>query len=298
MQKQVFLVYNPGSGSMRGKNGFQRIVRLLEEEGFSVKCADLQTIEALKPLVGNSDALAIAGGDGTVNAVASLLLNEGIENPPPLAIFPGGTANDLFRQIYRNRTAGDIPALIREGRTAALDIGRINDSYFVNVAAAGMFVDVAYLTPGRVKRLLGKPAYYLHALVKLFTYRSFKLIIETEIESREEKVLLFSVLNGSKAGGLFTVAPGAALNDGKLHLLAIKKGLTAARMVNILYRAMRGTALDLPGVINLSATEFKLHFPDDRQTVIDGEVGPPPPLQIKMLPGRLPFYTPGPDPEF
>ncbi len=292
MKKQLLLVYNPGAGSQKINHQLKNIQWLSENEGFSVTCVDLGEFTAINSLIIGCSAIVVAGGDGSVNIVVNRLLSEDIADPPPLAILPWGTANDLYRQIYRKRTAADILAVIKKGNTTRFDIGRVNSHYFVNVAAAGMFTDVAYLTPGPAKKLLGKPAYYLHALGKLLTYRSFKLNIQTECNYLEEKVLLFSVLNGSQAGGLFTVAPGATLDDGKLHLIALKEGLSIFQYMKVLYRAMRGISLDLAGIIYLTAKNLDLEFPAGRLSIIDGEQGPLPPLKIDLLPARLSFFIP------
>jgi len=292
MKQQVLLVYNDRAGSLKLKYHLEEVRRLIENEGFQVRWANLQQVGGIKSMLGNCRAIVVAGGDGTVNLVAEQLLKEEIKNPPPLAVLPWGTANDLCRQIYRKgSTTADILAAISKETTTRLDVGQVNDRYFLNAAAAGMFSDVAYLTPNLAKRLLVKPAYYLHGLAKLLTYRPFRLTIEADGETLEEEALLFAVLNGSLVGGMFTLVPGAALNDGKLHLLTVKKSLSIAQILKMIYRILRGNAPDQPGIINQTAKNITLQFPADRLLVIDGELGPLPPLQVSLLPRRLPFYS-------
>ncbi len=292
MKKRLLLIYNIKAGSIRTTRRLNKIRRLIENEGFKVKDTPLDKVIAIKPLISKCDAILAAGGDGTINVVADYLLREEIENPPPLAVLPGGTANDIYHQIYKGHKIKDILAVIKKGNITRLDIGQANNRYFVNIAAAGMFSDVAYLTPRTVKRLLGTPAYYIHALVKVMTYRPFKLSIKADGEYLEEEVLVFLVLNGSLAAGLFIIAPDAALNDGKLHLLAIKKSMNISQVIKLLYRVLRGITPDQPGVIYLTAKNMTMQFPENQVLVIDGEKGPPPPVEIKLLPARLPFYTP------
>ena len=292
MKKQLHVIYNIKAGSIKTKNRLNEILRTIENEGFKVKHTALDKVTEIKPLIGGCDAILVAGGDGSINVVVDYLLREEIENPPPLAVLPGGTANDIYHQIYEGRTMKEILTVIKKGTITRLDIGQVNDRYFVNIAAAGMFSDVAYLTPGIVKRLFGTPAYYIHALGKVMTYRPFKLTIKTDGEFLEEEVLLFLVLNGSQAGRLFIIAPDAALNDGKLHFLAIKKSMHITQMIKLLYRVLRGITPDQPSVIYLTAKNMAMQFPKEQLLVIDGEKGPPSPLEIKLLPACLPFYTP------
>jgi len=292
LKKQLLFIYNIKAGSVRTKKRLNKILRLLENEGFQVKDTPLDKVTEIKPFISECDAILIAGGDGSINVVVDHLLREEIENPPPLAVLPGGTANDIYHQIYKGCKIKDILAVIKKGNITRLDIGQANNRYFVNIAAAGMFSDVAYLTPRTFKRLLGTPAYYIHALIKVMTYRPFKLTIKTDGEYLEEEVLVFLVLNGSQAAGLFIIAPDAALNDGKLHLLALKKSMNISQVVKLLYRVLRGITPDQPGVIYLTAENMTMQFPESHVLVIDGEKGPLPPVEIKLLPARLPFYTP------
>ncbi len=292
MKNRLLLIYNIKAGSIRTTRRLNKIRRLIENEGFEVKDTPLDKVTAIKPLISECDAILVAGGDGSVNVVADHLLRENIKNPPPLAVLPGGTANDIYQQIYKGHKLKDVLAVIKKGTTTRLDIGQANNRYFVNIAAAGMFSDVAYLTPRTFKRLLGTPAYYIHALIKVMTYKPFKLNIKADGEYLDEEVLVFLVLNGSLAAGLFIIAPDAALNDGKLHLLAIKKSMNISQVVKLLYRVLRGITPDQPGVIYLTAKNMTMQFPENQVLVIDGEKGPPPPVEIKLLPARLPFYTP------
>lgn len=292
MKKQLYLIYNIKAGSIKTKNSLNKMLRTIENEGFKVKHTALDEVTEIKPLIGGCDAILVAGGDGSINVVVDYLLREEIENPPPLAVLPGGTANDIYHQIYEGRKMKDILAVIKKGTITLLDIGQANDRYFVNVAASGMFSDVAYLTPGTIKRLFGTPAYYIHALGKVMTYRPFKLTVKANGKFLEEEVLLFLVLNGRLAGRLFIIAPDAALNDGKLHFLAIKKSMHITEMIKLLYRVLRGITPDQPGVIYLTAKKMAMQFPAEQVLVIDGEKGPPSPVEIKLLPARLPFYTP------
>ncbi len=292
MKKRLLLIYNIKAGSVKTTRRLNKIRRLIENEGFEVKDTALDKVTAIKPLISECDAILIVGGDGSINVVVDHLLREEIENPPPLAVLPGGTANDIYHQIYKGCKIKDILAAIKKGNITRLDIGQANNRYFVNIAAAGMFSDIAYLTPGTVKRLLGTPAYYIHALIKVMTYRPFKLNIKTGSKNLEEEVLLFLVLNGSQAAGLFIIAPDAALNDGKLHLLALKKNMNISQVVKLVYRVLRGITPDQQGVIYLTAKNMSMQFPESHVLVIDGEKGPLPPVKIKLLPARLPFFTP------
>lgn len=292
MKQKVLLVYNDKAGSFKVGYSRKTLYHALENEGFLVESVPPDQFNQNIPLLEDYSALVVAGGDGSVNSVVEQLIKNKIEKPPPLAVFPWGTANDLYRQLYNKGSGiGDVIAVIKNGKISWLDVGQVNERYFVNVIASGLFSDVSCLTPGAFKRLLGKTAYYLHALLRFPTYRPFDLKFEVNGKVSEEKVYLFLVLNGSRVGGLFNPAPEALLNDGKLHFLAIKKDLTPMQGFKILECFLRGGTPDLPSTINFTGKSIHLAYSNNLPLIVDGEKGPQPPLEIKLNPARIPFFT-------
>jgi len=292
MKRKVLLVYNDKAGTFKPGYSRSTLCRLIEKEGYIVELIHPEKFAGVLPSLNSFRALIVAGGDGSVNSVVDQLIKNNIQEPPPLAVLPWGTVNDLYRQLYyKGSNFSDIMAVIREGSVSRLDIGQVNGSCFVNVLASGLFSDVSCLTPGFFKRLLGKSAYYLHALVRVFTYRPFHLKTELNGEGFEEEVYLFLVLNGSQVGGMFSPAPKVSLNSGSLHFLAIKKDLTFGQGFKILKCFLRGGTPDLPSTINFTAKSMNLIYSNNLPLVVDGEKGPQPPLEVKLIPARIPFFT-------
>ncbi|MGM0652895.1 MAG: diacylglycerol/lipid kinase family protein [Bacillota bacterium] len=292
MRKKVLLIYNERAGYFKIDYSRKMLCRLIEKKGYHVESVDTEKFAGVIYSLDSYSVLIVAGGDGSVNSVVEQLINHNVEKPPPLAVLPWGTANDLYRQLYnKGSDTGDVIDVIKNGNLCWLDIGQVNEHFFVNVVASGLFSDVSCLTPGVFKRLLGKTAYYLHALLRLFTYRPFVLHIAVNGEVLEEKVYLFLILNGSRVGGLFNPAPEAVLNDSKLHFLGIKKDLTPVQVLKILKCFLQGGTPELPGTINFTGKIMHLTYANNLPLVVDGEKGPKPPLEIKLIPARIPFFT-------
>jgi len=292
MNQKVLLVYNDKAGLLKVGYSRRTLLHILENDGFLVESVPPDQFAREVPSLEDYTALIVAGGDGSVNSVVDQLIKYNVEKPPPIAVLPWGTANDLYRQLYKkNSGIGDVTNVIKNGKLSWLDIGQVNECYFVNVIASGLFSDVSCLTPGVFKRLLGKTAYYLHALLRFFTYQPFDLQLEVNGDVLEEKVYLFLVLNGSRVGGLFNPAPEAVLNDGKLHFIAIKKDLTLVQVFKILKCFLRGGTPDLPSTINFTDKRMHLAYSNNLPLVVDGEKGPQPPLEVKLIPARIPFFT-------
>ena len=61
----------------------------------------------------------------------------------PIGILPCGTANDFAKAVNLPFNPKDSIERIVNSKPKKIDIGKINDKYFINVASAGMFTDVS-----------------------------------------------------------------------------------------------------------------------------------------------------------
>src|SRR5574339_1102123 len=105
-----------------------------EKKGQVVDLAEQAVLEGCSPIIA-------AGGDGSIGDAANGLIRaaRSLDRPlPPLGIMPLGSANDL---AYALGLPTDLPpaaTVIAAGKTRAMDLGRLNDRYFVNNSAAGL----------------------------------------------------------------------------------------------------------------------------------------------------------------
>lgn len=168
------------------------------------------------------DTIIAAGGDGTINAVASTLMQFPAINRPALGILPMGTANDFA-------TSASIPldieaalALAIKGKSVAIDIAQVNDQYyFLNMTTGGFGTRITTETPEALKSALGGAAYVINGLLRPDTLKTDICHIEGDNFSWEGETLVIAVGNGRQAGGGQQLTPQALINDGVLNLLII-----------------------------------------------------------------------------
>lgn len=168
------------------------------------------------------EVIVAVGGDGTVNEVLNGMLTADLCPEPSLAIVPLGTANDFARSCA---IAQDDPAealqLVWRGEPQHIDVGRVNERFFINVATAGFGADVAAQTPAAAKKILGGAAYAVTGLVKAMNVTPYPARLIMPDERWEGELIVITVGNGRQAGGGLPVAPKAALDDGRLDLMVI-----------------------------------------------------------------------------
>lgn len=164
------------------------------------------------------------GGDGTVNGVANILMALKETGRPEMAVLPLGTANDFARGA--GIPLDDLSAALKlaaTGESVAIDMGVINDSYFVNVASGGFGAEITAETPDELKGALGGIAYTLVGLAKLWQLEPYRCKVTLDNSgAREVDVVAIAVGNNRYAGGGYEVASQASLTDGLLDFAAIK----------------------------------------------------------------------------
>ena len=100
------VINNPDAGRRRGRpDAVSRLVDLLRRRGLRVDAwATAAPGDATQlsrdALTAGVEMIIVHGGDGTVNEVMQPL----VEGATPLAVWPGGTANVLARELELPRT--------------------------------------------------------------------------------------------------------------------------------------------------------------------------------------------------
>lgn len=171
---RVCFIYNPESGS--GK--ITSYLAYIEEE--FLKYNHEITLYATKrekdaylyaKLSSEYDMVLVAGGDGTLNEVVNGVMT--LDNKPTIAYIPTGTVNDVGHLIgMKKNVKKTLRLILKKPIVKEMDICRINDKYFVYVAAAGRFTKSSYDISRNSKKRFGKVAYFLGAHKK-----SLKIII-------------------------------------------------------------------------------------------------------------------------
>ena len=123
-------------------------MRYARERGIRVRAlapGEAARHAAIEAADDGAQALAVAGGDGTVAAVAGVAVERGL----PLAVVPTGTLNHFARDLGLDlaRPLRALNALVA-GRERRVDVGRINGRLFINNVSLGVYAE-----------MLGDPGY-------------------------------------------------------------------------------------------------------------------------------------------
>lgn len=180
-------------------------------------------------LAADADVVLVAGGDGTVRAVAEAMADSGV----PLTIVPSGTGNLLARNL--GLPLGDYPTLIDAAFTGddrSVDLGRarirrvdgtVEQHAFVVMAGIGLDAAMVANTNPVLKRNVGWVAYVdgaARSLVKAEPFRAVYQLESHRIHSARVQSILFANCGALPAG--IALIPDASLIDGKLDVVVFQ----------------------------------------------------------------------------
>ena len=285
---KVKFIYNPYSGENVILSKLDKVISIHQEAVYTIVPYRITAGEdvgvALNDIKdGNYKYILIAGGDGTVDSVVNAMAKSGISLP--IGILPVGTANDFSKFLGMPSDVEEACKQILSSEVKSVDLGSINDKYFVNVASTGLFTDVSQKTDVNLKNTIGKLAYYLKGLEELPNFRKLHVnILSKEVEFDGEMYLLL-VFNGATAGN-FNLATRADACDGLLDIIMFK-AVQIYELLPLFIKVLKGEHLDSNKVLYFKTDYLKVECHEDIVTDIDGEKGPDFPLEIKCIKGGL-----------
>jgi len=156
------------------------------------------------------------GGDGTLNEV----LNGIVGSNSSLGVIPVGSGNDFARTVYKSYDFDDILQGLISGKEKIIDIGKVNDRFFLNVSSVGIDAEVAKnaIKFKRMPMISGSFAYLLSIFMTLINYASCIMKISVDDKVIHEEILLAAVGNGVFYGGGMKVLPKASITDAVFDL--------------------------------------------------------------------------------
>ncbi|MEZ4923774.1 MAG: diacylglycerol kinase family protein [Crocinitomicaceae bacterium] len=163
------------------------------------------------------DAIIAIGGDGTVNEVASQLIN----TKCALGVIPAGSGNGLARHLKIPLTAKSALERIASFQPEQYDTGTVNGEFFVGTCGFGFDGYIAYLFDHYHKR--GFISYAKLIAREYMNFEPIEFEVSVDGELSTHKALVCAVGNSSQFGNGFTISPDSNMQDGVMELILIDK---------------------------------------------------------------------------
>jgi YegS/Rv2252/BmrU family lipid kinase len=253
---------------------------------------DAQLSERIKKaLESDADTIIAAGGDGTVTALATAI----IETDKNLAILPLGTANLLARDLEVPLDLEECIDALAAMEPLAIDVSEVNGTIFLHKAVIGVIPELAagreYIRGQGVGAKIGYMRYFFRRIARA---RRLALEISTgDGQTRIERVQAIAVASNPYDEGLGRFFHRDKLDTGLLTIYVLRH-LNTGDMFKLATGMLAGRWRDYDALDISTAKSVTIRAKKPRlQLMIDGEVtSMEVPLQFKIYPRALTVLAP------
>ncbi|MEJ5253219.1 MAG: diacylglycerol kinase family lipid kinase [Chthonomonadetes bacterium] len=292
----MLVILNPAAGRGRARRQQAALCHLLNYVALQVGCS-WQIVETTRQ--GEAATLArqaahdgipvvvAAGGDGTLGEVANGLVG----TPAKLGILPLGTGNDFARCVGISENLSVAVDNLFTGKAHPVDLGRVGDRYFINVAGCGFDAAVAQRVNRGFRFLHGTAAYVAAVYQTLMTFKPMQMHITVDDEVISERTMLCTVANSQSYGGGMRIAPMAQIDDGWLDV-CIVKAVSKVEFVRVFPRVFTGIHITHPCFVMLKARRIQVESNPPVPVLVDGDVQGTTPIEFTVHPSALQVILP------
>jgi diacylglycerol kinase (ATP) len=306
--ERVTIILNPAAGRGQGARRRAELERLLAHEAGRAPsftpAAPVQwnIVETTAPgsgvglaaaaVAAGAHVVAACGGDGTYGEVVNGMVGSGAR----LGILPLGTGNDFARCLGFGTDLKRAVHTLFHGTPRAVDLGRVQGRWFINVAGCGFDAVVARrVNAQRDQRILrhihGTAAYITAVVQSLITFQPAAIRLTLDGQTCEGYGMLCAVANAPSYGGGMRVAPDAEIDDGLFDLCII--GDTGRlEFLRAFPRVFNGTHVTHPRVAIVRARHIVIESDPPLPVLVDGDVLCTTPAEFTLTPRAIEVMAP------
>jgi YegS/Rv2252/BmrU family lipid kinase len=290
------LIVNAGAGAGAARDAAEAAVDMLSAAGIETRKvlaapgADLRET-TLALLRDRPAAVIAAGGDGTINAVASALADSGT----PLGVLPLGTLNHFAKDLGIPIDVTEAAHTIGTGDTIDVDVGEVNGRVFLNNSSLGLYPHIVRNREKQQRRLgRGKWPALLWATLTTLRRRPFLNVrLSTDETTRRCTTSFVFIGNNVYTMEGFNIGQRERLDAGQLSLYLTRR-CSRFRLVTLAVRALFGRLHQADDFEATTAESIVIETRHKRLHVAtDGEVNVlDTPLEYRIRPRALRVLVP------
>ncbi|MDB5824347.1 MAG: sphingosine kinase [Herminiimonas sp.] len=244
-----------------------------------------------KALASGARTIVAGGGDGTINAVASVVA----DSPAVLGVLPLGTLNHFAKDLGIPLELDEAVRNIAAGRIVRVDIGEVNGRVFINNSSIGIYPAIVR-DRERQQRHNGRSKWLAFAWALLLSLRRYPFLHVrlkvNQTETTRKTPFVFIGNNNYRMSG-FDIGTREHMNEGVLGVY-VTQHCGRLRMVALALRALFGKLAQAHDFTMLSTPDIAIETRHARLAVAtDGEVSVMhSPLRYRSRPGALRVLVP------
>lgn len=222
---RILLIANPVAHSGHGLEGAQQMEELLKRNLLNSRFTVVLTqapgdATALAATATEFDTVLALGGDGVIHEVVNGLMTLPADLRPQLGIIPLGSGNDYARTLSMSKNNVEKAFYqLKNGCVRNVDVGKVNDSYFMQTLSFGLDAAIALDTTERRARNSSQKgeALFFTSGLKILSHAGKSLTSIARFDDmppQRLETLIFTVQLGPTYGGGFRICPEADITDG------------------------------------------------------------------------------------
>jgi YegS/Rv2252/BmrU family lipid kinase len=210
------------------------------------------------------------GGDGTIHEVINGVMRSRYSKEVSLGIIPLGGGNDFVRSAGIPLDLQQALTIIKHNHTTDLDVGKLEDRYFINSMGIGFDAVVCKIS-SKIKFLNGLLRYLFATIIAFFFYKKYKVGIKTFNDLYRTSSVMITIGNGKFCGGGYCLTPDAEFNDGKLDVCLVKS-VPLWKVLTVFPKAISGTHTKLPFIEMKKTHILEVQSDVELPVYLDGEI--------------------------
>ena len=225
----------------------------------------------------NSQCIIMAmGGDGIINRVVNCIA----KTKNVLGFIPLGTGNDFYKTNREDLETG----------VNKLDLVKINDKYFINIACFGIDADIANESDIIHSKLIPKSQRYnVGILYHFFKYKARQFEIDVNGEKYSNRYTTIAVCNAKYYGGGYKIGTYSSLTDGLVDVYMAEK-MNKISMARLILGMKDGKHEKSKKLKKVSAKELTIRSEQEVTCNMDGEELTAKEFNIEVLPLGIEVY--------
>ena len=237
---------------------------------------DNQTENIIYKYKDDENIIICIGGDGTINRT----LNSIVGTNNILGYIPFGTGNDFYRTNKE---------LLSDGIND-IDLIKINNRYFINVACFGIDADIANTEEVVHSKIIPKSQRYNASIAKnFFAYIPRYMSVEIDNQMHEGRFTTVAVCNARYYGGGYKIGPNALLDDGLLDVYIVDD-MSKLKMAKLLLGMKKGKHEKDSLVKVIKTRKVYINTYKDVKCNIDGDILTDRIFDIEVIPKGIKIY--------
>ena len=294
--RQIAVIINGGAGAGHDDQAAQELRAKFRAHGCDAavtlaKGGDDMTAAARQALKDGIDMVVAGGGDGTINAVASVMAGSGVD----FGVLPLGTLNHFAKDLGIPLVLDEAVRNAAEGRRLQVDVGEVNERIFLNNSSLGLYPDIVRDREKQQHRL-GRGKWPVAAWATVAALRRFPFLnVEVSIDGRQHARSTPFVFIGNNEYSMHGLAIGVRerLDGGKLSLYVAQRPGRLG-LLRFAWRALWGRLAQERDFDVMLSAQFDIETRHARLRVAtDGEVTVmATPLRYRIRPAALTVIVP------